>query len=144
MSVDLIEFLTILLVPLVVSIILLIVAFVLIKNFTKKKLNNRHTTLGLLKAIGYTNKDIKKLEFTENIIITLFCTFLAFIIYFIVYLIVTKNFLAMFDYYSFVVKIPILLIIILIIFMIIFIKIINNKVTNNILKQNVLQLIKED
>ena len=144
MGIDLIEFLTILLVPLVVSIILLIVAFVLIKNFTKKKLNNRHTNLGLLKAIGYTNKDIKKLEFTENIIITLFCTFLAFIIYFIVYLVVTKNFLAMFDYYSFVVKIPILLIIILLIFMIIFIKIINNKVTNNILKQNVLQLIKED
>ncbi len=144
MSIDLMEFLTILLVPLVVSIILLIVTFVLIKNFINKKLNNRHTTLGLLKAIGYTNKDIKKLEFTENIIITLFCALVSFIIYFIVYLVVTKNFLAIFNYYSFTVKIPLFLITVLLIFIIIFIKVINNRVTHNILKQNVMQLIKED
>ena len=144
LSINLLEFLTILLVPLVVSIILLVVAFNLIKNFIKKKLNNRHTNLGILKAIGYTNKQIKKIEFTENIFITIFCIVFAFIIYSAIYLIVTKNFLTMLDYYSCPVNMPLLLIGILILLLMIFIKIINNKVISKILKKNVMELIKED
>ncbi len=131
-------------IPLAISGVLVIIIFALIYNFILKKYRIRHINIGLLKAIGYANKQINKIELLENLIITILGFILAFIIYLIIYFFVTNNFLGNFDYYSVVLEIPYFYNLILTIVTLIYIIFINNKIGKKFLKYPISELLKED
>ena len=131
-------------IPLAISGVLAIIVFALIYNFILKKYRNRHINIGLLKAIGYSNKQINKIELVENLIITIISVVLSFIIYLIVYFIVTNYFLGRFDYFSVIVEIPYLYNLILVLIVLLYIIFINNKIGKKFLKYPISELLKED
>ena len=131
-------------IPLAISVVLIIIIFALIYNFILKKYRIRHINIGLLKAIGYSNKQINKIELVENLIITIISVVLSFIIYLIVYFIVTNYFLGRFDYYSVILEIPYLYNLILVLIALLYIIFINNKIGKKFLKYPISELLKED
>ena len=131
-------------IPLSISVVLILIIFALIYNFILKKYRIRHINIGLLKAIGYSNKQINKIELVENLIITIISVVLSFIIYLIVYFIVTNYFLGRFDYFSVIVEIPYLYNLILVLIALLYIIFINNKIGKKFLKYPISELLKED
>lgn len=130
--------------PLCVIVFLLIITFALIYNFLNKKLKNRINQIGILKALGYQNKDIKKIELIEDIILMIVSSIIAFIIYLIVFIIVEQNYLGEIYYYGTVVNIPYIYIIITVLVLLLFVQLINNKTIDRILKHNIIEMLKED
>lgn len=74
-----------------ITIIILLISFALIYNFIKKKLRYRLYNYGILKASGYQNKEIFKLDILENLILSTICFIVSAITFYIVYNLIINN-----------------------------------------------------
>ena len=77
--------------PLFTCIVICLISYLVLYNFIKKKIKYNANKYGILKACGYPNKEILKIEYLENIIISLPSMFFSFIIATIIYKIVIFN-----------------------------------------------------
>ena len=132
--------------PLFISLIILVMTLILIKNFISKKFNNICYELGLLKTLGFNNKHIIKIELYENLFITAICFIGAFIIFALTFLIIknTLPFFASAEFYSITIKIPFIYLIMLSLFVLAYIFFLNKILINKHLKYNASELLKED
>ena len=83
-----------------ITIIILLISFSIIYNFIKKKLKYRLNNYGILKTCGYQNKEIFKLDFFENIILSTICFIVSAIMFAIIYNLIINNIPSL-DYYIF-------------------------------------------
>ncbi len=67
----------------------LIISLICMRIYTKKKINDVNKDIGIFKAIGYTNSDVFKIIFFENIILEFIGTVIGVIVYTIL-LVITK------------------------------------------------------
>ena len=81
-----------------ITIIILLISFAIIYNFIKKKLRYRLNNYGILKASGYQNKEIFKIDILENIILSTICFIISTIFFCIVYNLIINN-ISSLDYY---------------------------------------------
>lgn len=146
MSIDELEYRILILIPLIISIIILIITFVLIKNFIKKKFQNNKEYFGLLKVLGYDNKTIKKIIFYENILVVFLSIISSLILYIILFVLINdvSSILTRIDYFSVTIKKPYLYIFISSIIFTLYVYIINNKLSNKYLSKNINELLKEE
>lgn len=98
-------------IPLFISIIIILITLLIIYNFISKKIINRLNKVGIMKAIGYEDKDIINLNIIENIIIILLSSVISFIIYLITFNSLKYTLLAEVTYGSYILNIPYLVII---------------------------------
>lgn len=96
----------ILYIPIFIVLIVIIISFCLLYNFIKKKVKKRYNYYGLLTAIGFKNKDIKKMEISENSVMYIFSFLLSFIIYFVIYHILINGLFAEIIFSNYIIKIP--------------------------------------
>lgn len=122
--------------------IVIIICINILYSFTIKKCNLRKKNYGILKSLGYTNKDIKSLERNENIILIIISYILAFSIYFIGYHLVYKCILYEFVYANYSIQIPMLSMVLSFIIFIILITIFTSHKINKLLKGEVKDLLK--
>lgn len=133
-------------IPLFISLVILILTLILIKNFISKKFNNIRYELGLLKALGFNNNNIINIELYENLFITGTCFINAYIILILTFLILknTHPFFATAEFYSVTIKIPFIYLIMLSVFVLIYIFALNKTLIYKQLKLNASELLKED
>lgn len=72
-------------ISLFITLLILFISFYIIYNFIKKKIGYRMTTYNILKASGYKNKEIYKMDLLENLILCTICFILATIFFLIIY-----------------------------------------------------------
>lgn len=146
MSFDEVEYGMILLIPLFVSIIILVITLLLLKNFINKKIKNNQNYLGLLKVFGYNDKDTKNILLFENIFVVFGSILIAFILYIILFLITSSisSIFAYIDYFSVTIRKPYIYIITTTFIFIIYICLINNKICDKFLNKNINELLKDD
>lgn len=131
-------------VPLFISIVIMIFVINIIHNFNCKKIKQKMTYYGLLKAIGYDNKTILKNQLLENMI----CYMISFIISFsmiVAGFITIKKYL-LYDYIcdGMIVEFPLFIIILGFIITLTVLIIINKRILNKKLKLTVGELIRDD
>lgn len=102
-------------IPLFVSVAVIVLTFFILYNFISKKNINRLNNVGILKAIGYDEKDIISLIFKENVILVIISFIISLFIYFVVLNYLTYTLLAEITYNSAVLDVPYILIIILLV-----------------------------
>lgn len=100
-------------IPLFVSAVVITLTFFILYNFISKKNMNRLNNVGILKAIGYDEKDIISLNFKENVILVIISFIISLFIFFVVLNYLTYTLLAEITYNSAVLDVPYILIIIL-------------------------------
>ena len=146
MSIDELEYGALILIPLVISIIILIITFILIKSFVNKKIRNNKEYLGLLKILGFDNKKIKNIILYENLLVIFISIILALILYVILFAIISdmSSILARIDYFSITIRKPYLYILITSIIFSLYVYVNNNKQSNKYLSKNISELMKED
>jgi len=93
-------------IPIFIGSLVLIISITIIYNFFKKKSNNNQYQYGVLKSVGYTNKDISIIAVTEGLLIHLISIIFAVILYSLFYYIISANFLHEFNFYYFTVPTP--------------------------------------
>ncbi|MDD4407329.1 MAG: hypothetical protein PHF30_04760 [Bacilli bacterium] len=120
-------------IPLFICSIVLIISMTIIYNFFRKKSNNNQYQYGILKSVGYTNKDINILAKNEGILIHLASITVSLIIYFILYFIITNNSLHELNYNNFALPIPWLYILLFIIVSLLYIALIIRSFTKRYL-----------
>lgn len=98
-------------IPLFIGIIVIILTIAILYSFINKKINNRIHSIGILKAIGYNNETIIKLNINENIIVIIVSGIIAFVPYLIVLNYLKFTILAEVTYCNYILNIPIALII---------------------------------
>lgn len=103
------------LIPLFVGFIVIILTFSILYNFILKKNMNRLNNIGILKAVGYDEKDILSLNFKENVILIVISYVISLFIYFIVLKYLTYTFLAEITYNNAILDAPYILIVLLLV-----------------------------
>ena len=103
------------LIPLFVGFIVIILTFSILYNFISKKNTNRLNNIGILKAIGYNEKEIISLNFKENVILIVVSYIISLFIYFIVLKYLTYTFLAEITYNNAILDAPYILIVLLLV-----------------------------
>lgn len=129
-------------IPIFICIIILIICLNLIYNFLNKKAKYRLKNYGILKASGYDNKTIKKIELWENIILLLVSFTIAFSIYIILFNFILNHYLLEEIYNNISINIPFRFLGIEIILLIFIIIILTIYVMNKVLKNNPAALLK--
>lgn len=113
-------------IPLFVSIIVIIVCINIMYSFVVKKFKYKSYEIGILKTIGYQNKEIEKLEIFENIFVVIISFILALLFLIIGYKIVVQNYMADFTYANYVLPIPIVWLILISLIIILIISLMTN------------------
>lgn len=103
------------LIPLFAGVIVIILTFFILYNFISKKNMNRLNNIGVLKAIGYDEKEIISLNFKENVVLIVVCYIISLFIYFIVLNYLTFTILAEITYNNAILDIPYILIVLLLV-----------------------------
>ena len=130
-----------------ITIIILLISFALIYNFIKKKLRYRLYNYGILKASGYQNKEIFKLDILENLILSTICFIISAITFYIVYNLIINN-ISSLDYFIYTSEINLeinyLYILLSYIFIIIMIFIATKYLNYKYLNQSINYLLKDE
>ena len=129
------------LVPLFIGLVVIILTFSILYSFISKKNTSRLNNIGILKAIGYDEKDIIGLNFKENVILIIASYIISLLIYFIVLNYLTYTFLAEITYNNFILNVPYLLIIILLILFIFIIYLITKLSFKKIFNYSIQELL---
>ena len=129
------------LVPLFIGFVVIILTFSILYSFISKKNTSRLNNIGILKAIGYDEKDIIGLNFKENVILIIASYIISLLIYFIVLNYLTYTFLAEITYNNFILNVPYLLIIILLILFIFIIYLITKLSFKKIFNYSIQELL---
>lgn len=130
-------------IPLFIALIVIIIAINIIYNFIKKKSKYNRFNYGILKTCGFTNNDILKLTFKENLLLYIISLIISLIIYFIGFIIIQKVLLVEFIYMNYNLKVPYFYLLIFIISFIILISLFGKKITTKTLNNNVQELLGE-
>ena len=146
MSIDELEYGVLILIPLIISVIILIITFILIKSFINKKFQNNKEYFGLLKVLGYDNKNIKKIILHENILVVFLSIILALFLYITLFVVINdmSSIITRIDYFSVTIRKPYLYILIATIIFTLYVYIINNKLSNKFLLKSINELLKDE
>lgn len=128
-------------VPLFVSIIVSLLTILILYNFITKKNIKRAKNIGILKAMGYEDEVIIKLNINENIIITIISAIISFIIYAIVLNNLRYTLLAEVTFNNFILSIPYLYIILTLIVTILIIILIVKSNLKKIFKNSIQDML---
>lgn len=131
-------------IPLFISLIVLIISINIIYNFVNKKVNNRSKHLGIMKSLGYENKELVKIEVLENLILATIGMLIAIFLLLIAYFVISDLFLAPFVYINYYVPIPIIFLILSSFFIILVIIFLTKKKVNKTLKIRILNLLQRE
>lgn len=101
-------------IPMFICTIIIIISITIIYNFYNTKTYNERKRYGILKSIGYNNKQIIDISVLEEIIIYIISIILSFIIYVIGYKIIVNKYLYEYIYENFIIPIPYMYLIIFI------------------------------
>lgn len=129
-------------IPIFVSLIIIILCINLIHSFVTKKINYRLKNYGILKACGYQDKTIIKMDLCENLIIIMGAFIFSIIIYSILLGVVVKKYLIEFTYNNYFVEVPYLGIIIITLLLIFILYFFYKKYIKKCLKKNIAYLLK--
>jgi len=130
-------------IPLFICLIVIIITINIMYNFINKKTKYNKTNYGILKSLGYTNKDIYICEVSENLILYGISLIISLIIFFIGCLIIKNNLLVEFTYINYNLKIPYFYILIFIITFALLISYFVKRTTYRLLKLNIQELLGE-
>ena len=130
-------------IPILITIVILVVAFNLIYSFLVKKNRYNSSSLGILKSIGYTNDNILKINGFENFLIINFSIFISLILYLTAFYIISKWVVYDFVYSGYFIKIPISFILIVIIILNIMIILLTIIITKKFLKNSIRNMLEE-
>lgn len=142
-SFDETEYKLILYIPIVTSIIVLIILFIIIRYLINKKIKTNYNYIGLLETFGFNEKEIEKIFKFEILYLISFCFVISFIIYSLLFLIMNKySYIFKYvDYYGSIIKMPYIYIIVLCIILCIFIVFVNKKCIKKCLKNSIINLL---
>ena len=132
------------LIPILLCLIILIVCLNLFYSFIKKKVKGRLINYGILKASGYSNNEIYKLELCENTILIFIGMIITFVLYYFVYKFIIQNYLLEIVYNNIRIDIPFLFIFIEFIILLILLAILIAYCLNKTFKRSVLELVRSD
>lgn len=132
------------LIPILLCLIILIVCLNLFYSFIKKKIKGRLINYGILKASGYSNNEIYKLELCENTILIFIGMIITFVLYYFVYKFIIQNYLLEIVYNNIRIDIPFLFIFIEFIILLILLAILIAYCLNKTFKRSVLELVRSD
>lgn len=132
------------LIPILLCLIILIVCLNLFYSFIKKKVKGRLINYGILKAGGYSNNEIYKLELCENTLLIFIGMIITFVLYYFVYKFIIQNYLLEIVYNNIRIDIPFLFIFIEFIVLIILLAILIAYCLNKTFKRSVLELVRSD
>ncbi|MGN1371945.1 MAG: FtsX-like permease family protein [Candidatus Coprovivens sp.] len=104
-----------LIIPIVIGIVVIILTLNILYSFISKKNMSRLNNIGILKAIGYDEKDIILLNFKENTILIVICYIISLLIYFVALNFLTYTFWAEITYNNVILDVPYVLIAVLLI-----------------------------
>lgn len=93
-------------IPIFISLITIVISFNILYSFINKKNKYYNHEYGILKASGYTDKNITSLNIIENCIITSISILISLILYFICYSVVTNIYLTELIYNNYYLPIP--------------------------------------
>jgi len=134
----------IIIIPLMICAITMIVAINLLFNYLNKKMSYRNKNYGILKACGYSNENIIQTELTENILIFTLSYFISLSLYFIIFHIVSENYMSEYVFSNIYIQVPtvyLVLTYILFIFLVLFISV---RLLRRKLNHSVQDLLKRD
>lgn len=120
-------------IPLFICTIALLISVAIVYNFLKKKSANNQYKYGILKSVGYTDKNVISIAKNEGILIYIISIIISLILYLISFIIITNNSLQELSYNNFAVQIPWLIILLFIITSLIYIIFIIKKFTKKTL-----------
>ena len=129
------------LIPLFIFLIVMIISLNVIYNFMIKKCQYNLKSYGILKTSGFTNKDINRISFIENVVVAIISTILAFILYLLLYNFIVNKLLVELVYSNNSIPIPYFLILVTLIIIIIIILIANNYINKKALKNSIQKLL---
>ena len=132
---------SLLLIPIFVGVVVILLAFSILYNFIAKKNMSRINNIGILKAIGYDEKEIVSLNFKENVFLIIICYIISLIIYFVVLNYLTYTFLAEITYNNAILDVPYILIAILLALFIFIIYLITKSNFKKIFHYNIQELL---
>ena len=138
------QILILIVVPLFIFCITAIIVLTVIYNFIRKKITYYHQFIGVLKSLGYSNKEIIRSLSLENIVICFVSYIITLIIYSLVFYTISTDLFAEFYYSSFSINIPYLSIIILFVVLMVYIVFITKYRINRLFKNDISVLLKED
>lgn len=130
-----------LIIPIVIGIVVIILTLNILYSFISKKNTNRLNNIGILKAIGYDEKDIISLNFKENTILIIICFIVSLLIYFVALNYLTYNFLAEVTYNNVILDVPYVLIALLLILFIFIIYLITKSSFKKIFNYSIQDLL---
>lgn len=128
-------------IPIFALMVLIIISITVSISFVKKKIKNNANHIGLLKTVGYTDKEIVKIDTSENIIVLVIACASSCVLSSIIIHIVTNTYLGNFKYYNVIFSIPYLYIIIFSIIMILIISLFQIKKIKKSLNKCVQSLV---
>lgn len=131
-------------VPLFISIAIMIIVINIIHNFNNKKMKQRMTYYGLLKAIGYDNQTIEKNQLLESIICYMISFVISFSIVLIGFILVKKYLLFEYVLEGLIINFPLLILICGFVITLFILFIINKKILNKRLKYTAQELIRDE
>lgn len=129
-------------IPLFIVLIILLITFNIIYNFLKKKSEYYAKNIGILKANGYKEKELLKINKLENIIIMFISLIISLNIYLAIFILI-KHFFYELVYYNYSLKIPVVYILGISIILIISINIISEFIFKKTINKDVIELIEE-
>lgn len=99
-------------IPLFVGVVVILLTFSILYNFIVKKNMNKLSSIGILKAIGYDEKNITSLMVYENIVVVILSYIFSLFFYLIVLHYFTYTLLAEVTYNNYILNVPYLFIVV--------------------------------
>lgn len=130
-------------IPLFISLIIIILSLNIIYSFINKKTKYRLHNYGILKTVGYSQKNIISIDTLENVFVFIFSFIVSFLLYIIIYFILMRTLLVEFTFGNLSVHIPFLYIILFIISFVVIIILMCKFKLSKILNQPVRKLLGE-
>ncbi|MBO5475598.1 MAG: hypothetical protein J5982_03715 [Bacilli bacterium] len=128
-------------VPIFASIIITLVFIIILESYLSKKIKYNCKSYAILKSIGYNQKNIKTIDFIENILLLIISWIFTIIIYIIVFNYIKYVYYAEYIYDGTILHFSIIPIILTIILMLTFLIIVNKKVLKHKLEENISRIL---
>lgn len=131
-------------IPLMVSIVAIIVSICIIYNFLHKKIRTRYNSYGLLCTLGFDKKDIKQIDYIENILISIAGFILGLVAYFALFYVLKSFVLTEFTYNSINIRVPFIQFLVSFVSISYIVYLVNSLLLRKVLSKQIFELINGD
>ncbi len=128
----------------IVAIVIVLSILFIIKNYLNKKIKNEVKYIGILRACGYSKKQIIIKEIIENSLVLLISSIISIALFSTLFTILDKHILRYFKYIGFNIKINILFLLMTFILVLFFAEYINYKLINKKIDAPISDILKEE